>query len=178
MGQAEPAARAARGGRRGTAFHVATCFGLGDRLPAPGTTAGSFPASLLWWLAITVVVSPQLRHAITVVGLAVFVVAGLWAAEVEERRRSRTDPGPVVIDEVAGQWLTYLLALPWLDLAGLRQQAVVVAAGFVLFRIFDVVKPWPVRRLERLGGGVGIMVDDLAAGLYAGVVLAVLSNWL
>jgi len=61
---------------------------------------------------------------------------------------------------------------------GTREQATVVAAGFVLFRVFDIVKPWPVRRLERLHGGLGIMADDLAAGLYAGAALAVASRWL
>jgi phosphatidylglycerophosphatase A len=157
---------------------IATSWGLGDRLPAPGTTAGSLPAALAWWLVAGCSTPTWLLHVATVAGTVLSTTVGLWAADVEASRRERSDPGPVVIDEVAGQWLTYLVALPVLPLDSLRQQAMVVAAGFLLFRVFDVVKPWPVRRLERLPGGAGIMADDLGAALYAGLALAVVARWL
>ena len=77
----------------------------------------------------------------------------------------------MVIDEVAGQWLTFLIALWRFPASSPRGVLLFVVAGFVSFRIFDIVKPWPVRQLESLSGGLGIMVDDLAAGVWAGLVL-------
>lgn len=150
---------------------VATVGGLGDRLPAPGTTAGSLPAALVWWaLAVALPARPALAAA-TAAAVVIATAAGVWAADREAGRRGVSDPGPVVVDEVAGQWLTYLVALPW----ALRDGRVLatVAAGFLAFRLFDVAKPWPVRRLERLPGGVGIVADDLAAGVLAGAAVAI-----
>jgi phosphatidylglycerophosphatase A len=160
------------------AWGIATHCGLGELLPAPGTFAGSLPAALLWWLMVACIPSPLARHLGTVVGVVVILLAGLWASDREGRRRNQPDPGAVVIDETAGQWLTFLVALPFVALEHPLSQAAVVAAGFVLFRLFDVLKPWPVRPLERLDGGVGIMADDLAAGLLAGIVLALVTPWL
>ncbi len=151
-------------------YLVATTCGLGDRLPAPGTTAGSLPA-ILAWLAVQRAVSPAALLAVTLAMTAAAALVGVWSAGAEARRRGREDPGPVVIDEVAGQWLTCAVALPWAGLASPRQVLHFAAAAFVLFRVFDVLKPWPVRRLERYPGGWGIMADDLAAGLEAGLVL-------
>jgi phosphatidylglycerophosphatase A len=152
---------------------IATVGGLGDLLPAPGTTAGSLPALVVWWLfGITLGSSWQLI-AITVALAVAAAVAGTWAADVEARRRGRLDPGPVVIDEVAGQWLSYAVAQPFVTLGGLHGLSLFAGLGFVLFRVLDVVKPWPVRPLERLPGGVGIMADDIAAGAIAGVLLAI-----
>jgi phosphatidylglycerophosphatase A len=159
------------------AFLLATVAGLGDRLPAPGTLAGSLPAAALWWSLVALVRPAALRLSGTTVGLVVAIVAGIWAAGEEAQRRGVSDPGPVVVDEVAGQWLTYLVALPFLHLDGLRGQAMVVGAGFFLFRCFDVLKPWPASALERLPGGLGIMADDLAAGVMAGALLALLGHW-
>ena len=92
----------------------------------------------------------------------------VWAATGAERFFAKTDPGQVVVDEVAGQLLAFV-ALPdaswkWL------------AAGFVLFRAFDILKPFPARRAERLPGGWGIMTDDVAAGAYSAVFLLVLGQ--
>jgi phosphatidylglycerophosphatase A len=152
---------------------IATVGGLGDLLPAPGTTAGSAPAAAVWWLlGVALGTSWKLTAATAAMAIAAAVV-GIWASEVEARRRGRGDPGPVVIDEVAGQWLCFAVALPVSTVTGSRDLVLFVAAGFVLFRVFDVVKPWPVRRLERLPGGVGIVADDLAAGGLAGILLAV-----
>jgi phosphatidylglycerophosphatase A len=103
----------------------------------------------------------------TAVALVVSTAAGLWASEIEAKRRGASDPGPIVIDEVAGQWLTYLVALPFLPVLASRHLAIFAAAGFLLFRLFDVVKPWPIRACEKLPGGIGIVADDLAAGYFA-----------
>jgi phosphatidylglycerophosphatase A len=78
-----------------------------------------------------------------------------------------------VVDEVAGQWLTYLVALPFVPLQSSIHLAVFAFAGFLLFRFFDIVKPWPIRTLEQLPGGIGIIADDLLAGYFAAAVLAI-----
>ncbi len=102
-------------------------------------------------------------------GLVVFFVvvmlAGTWAAHQAERVLGVKDPGAIVIDEVAGMTLSVLafpLTLP------------ILATGFVLFRLFDVTKPFPARASQRAPGGLGVMVDDLIAGLYAAIALALL----
>ena len=150
-----------------TARIIATVGGLGDVLPAPGTTAGSLPAAILWWGACQVATTNTTRIIVTAVALVIAAGAGLWASEVEARRRQEGDPRPIVIDEVAGQWLTYLVAIPLLPFLSGIQLAIFTVAGFLLFRFFDVVKPWPVRELEKFPGGVGIIADDLAAGYLA-----------
>ncbi len=94
---------------------------------------------------------------------AALLVIGAWAATLAEAELGTTDPGPVVIDEVMGMWVT-LIAVPFTWPAAL--------AGFLLFRVFDIVKPPPARQLERMHGGWGIMLDDLAAGVFAWAVLA------
>ena len=89
-------------------------------------------------------------------------ITGVWAASVAAAHFSRSDPSQVVIDEVAGQLLTYLgLGLNWSG----------VLAGFLLFRALDIIKPWPARRLEHLHGGTGIMADDLMVAVYANLIL-------
>ena len=111
----------------------------------------------------------------TVLALIVTLLTwvGIWAASRSEKVLGRKDPGIVVIDEVAGQMLTFLLipipASPWM-----------IVTGFLLFRAFDIVKPYPARKLESLHGGLGIMLDDLVAGVYAALVLmlAVSILWL
>jgi phosphatidylglycerophosphatase A len=157
---------------------VATVGGLGDRLPAPGTTAGSFPATVVWWLLAATLGDSWRLLAVTAGLTTAAIASGIWAADVEARRRGREDPGPVVIDEVAGQWLCLAVGLPLASIDGRAALALFGAAGFFLFRAFDVVKPWPVRRLERLPGGIGIVADDLAAGALAGILLAVAWRWL
>jgi phosphatidylglycerophosphatase A len=103
------------------------------------------------------------------VAIALVSVLGMWAASRTERVLQIKDPGRVVIDEVAGQ-LIALLAVP-LVIDGLW--VVWILLAFLLFRFFDIVKPYPARRLESLPGGLGIMADDLIAGVYALLVLAV-----
>jgi phosphatidylglycerophosphatase A len=152
---------------------VATFGGLGDRLPAPGTTVGSLPPALLWLGLCAALPTNQTRIAATAFGLVVFTVVGIWSSEIEAERRGSSDPRPIVIDEAAGQWLTFLVALPFLPLLTTTQLAIFTAAGFLLFRFFDVVKVWPIKAFEKLPGGIGIVADDLAAGYFAAACLAI-----
>jgi phosphatidylglycerophosphatase A len=155
------------------AYNIATVLGLGDRLPAPGTTAGSLPAIVGWWIAMVMLPDRPARLTATLTGFAVVFVVGVWVSALEARRRGADDPGPVVIDEVAGQWLTVVPALVLIEAPTPGQLGLAAAAGFLLFRVFDVAKPWPVRRFEAVPGGLGIMVDDVAAAVLAAVPLAV-----
>ena len=152
---------------------IATFGGLGDRLPAPGTTVGSLPPALLWLGLCAAFPSEKARIVITAVGLIVLAVIGIWASEIEAERRGETDPRPIVVDEAAGQWLTYLVALPFLSELTTIQLTVFAAAGFLLFRFFDVVKVWPIKAFEKLPGGIGVVADDLAAGYLAAACLAI-----
>jgi phosphatidylglycerophosphatase A len=101
--------------------------------------------------------------------LAIFVVSiiGTLAATRAEKLLGKKDPGAVVIDEVAGQLVTFLFV-------PLYAPRVALLVGFVAFRLFDIWKPYPIRRLENLGGGLGIMADDLLAGFYAAAVMSLL----
>jgi len=134
---------------------VATGLGSGYSPVAPGT-AGSLVGLLLFlplagralWIQLAAVV------AVTILGV---LAGGRLATTLGAK-----DPGVVVVDEVAGQWITFL-ALP--------MTPVIAVAGFLLFRVMDIVKPWPARALERLPGGLGIMADDVAAGIYAHLLL-------
>jgi phosphatidylglycerophosphatase A len=132
-------------------------FGVGYIPFAPGTF-GSAAGLLVWWLL------PASAFAQTVAIVVTFVV-GSWSGTVAERYFGRTDPRHVVIDEVMGMLITLLL-IP----VGWRG----AAAGFLLFRLFDVVKPWPSNRLEKLHGGVGVMADDGMAAIYANLALRAL----
>jgi phosphatidylglycerophosphatase A len=160
-------------GNQPLARAVATFGGLGDRLPAPGTTVGSLPPALLWLGLCAVLPTNPLRVALTAVGLVVFAVVGIWSSEIEAERRREGDPRPIVVDEAAGQWLTFLVALPFLPVLTTTQLAVFAAAGFLLFRFFDVVKVWPIKVFEKFPGGIGIVADDLAAGYFAAACLII-----
>jgi phosphatidylglycerophosphatase A len=100
--------------------------------------------------------------------ILVVMFAGTWAATRAEKLLGKKDPGAVVVDEVVGQLITFLF-VPWLTTWRWP-----VVAGFVAFRVFDIWKPYPVRRLEGLGGGLGIMADDMLAGFYAATVMSLL----
>jgi phosphatidylglycerophosphatase A len=141
------------------AIPIATWFGCGASPFAPGT-AGSLgaliPAYLLvryggWhapWFAVLA---------------AFFLIPGIWAADWVAEGAKHEDPGMVVIDEVLGQWITLAGALAFNWKSWL--------AAFLLFRLFDIWKPFPIRRLESLPGGVGIVADDVLAGIYGALVL-------
>lgn len=141
-------------------------LGLGSGLSpwAPGT-AGSLVALLLWWPLSLALPALSLQVVAWLALLPLCVLGADWAAT----RMARKDPGCIVSDEWAGQWLALLVVPldPWWWLA-----------AFVLFRVFDIGKPWPMRALERLPGGVGIVADDVAAGVYAAAVLLVGRWWL
>jgi phosphatidylglycerophosphatase A len=147
---------------------IATFFGVGFIKPGPGTW-GSVAAVLLWaafaWLAHP---SPRVLFVALLIGVFLTLIFGIPAASVVERESGGHDPQCVVIDEVAGQWITLLLCP-----ADWRHGLIALA----LFRLFDIVKPFPVRRLERLPGGWGIVFDDVAAGLYAFCIACLLRIW-
>ena len=130
--------------------------GVGYAPIAPGTAASAVTAMILWLLAW-----PPL--ALTALLLVVLVV-GTWASGVAEAALGTKDPGAIVVDEVAGMTIS-VLTVPLTP--------VVLVVGFVLFRIFDVVKPFPAGVSQRLGGGIGVMIDDVIAGLYALALLLV-----
>ena len=140
------------------AWAVATFFGAGLGKPGPGTW-GSVAAVLLW-LAVAVSLHPasQTLFLILLAGIALSLILGVPAATIVARESGRKDPQFVVIDEVAGQWIALLFAP-----AGWRY----AIAALVLFRLFDITKPFPARQLESLPEGWGIVFDDVAAGLYA-----------
>jgi phosphatidylglycerophosphatase A len=141
---------------------VATGLGSGFSPVAPGT-AGSLVGLVLFWPMREA--SPPVQVAAILVGF----VVGVYASTIVARNLGRKDPGLVVWDEVVGMWTTLAL-LPFTPFTAL--------AGFLLFRVMDVVKPWPARQLEDLPDGWGIMADDLFAGIYAHLALrAVLLVW-
>jgi phosphatidylglycerophosphatase A len=140
------------------AWALGTFFGAGFLKPGPGTY-GSIAAVLLWYSAAHALNPSPIALAIgTVVAAVVVTLIGIPAATIVARESGREDPGHVVIDEVAGQ-LIALIAIPadW-------KHAVL---SLLLFRAFDILKPPPIRQLERLPEGAGIMLDDVAAGLLA-----------
>lgn len=103
---------------------------------------------------------------LVIIGLSLI---GIWAASRAERLFGRKDPGAVVIDEVVGQLITYAMVPHFIGPIG-------IVLGFVLFRAFDIIKPYPIRKLEKLPSGLGIVVDDIGAGFYAGTALAITST--
>jgi len=137
---------------------LATGFGIGHAPVAPGTV-GSVPGALL---------SLGLATAggawASLAGFAVVTAIGFWVSGHAALRFGARDPRPIVVDEIAGQMLSLLLVPP---------TTATIVLGFFLFRIFDVWKPYPARRLESLPGAWGIMADDLAAGVYANLALQV-----
>jgi phosphatidylglycerophosphatase A len=150
------------------AWTLATWFGAGLLKPGPGTY-GSIAAVLLWYIAAHLLhpAAATLAIATAIAALAATLI-GIPAATIVARESGREDPGFVVIDEVAGQWIALIALRPdW-------QHAVL---ALILFRLFDIWKPWPIRRLEALPEGTGIMLDDVAAGLLALAVALAISHW-
>jgi phosphatidylglycerophosphatase A len=144
----------ANGGRPVFALAIATVFGAGYAPVAPGTF-GSAAGLIVWWLL-------PASHTVQAAAIAVMFAAGSWAGSVAERYFGRSDPGQVVIDEVMGMLITlFMNPVGWAGALG----------AFFLFRIFDVIKPYPANRLEKLHGGVGVMADDAMAAVYANLVL-------
>jgi phosphatidylglycerophosphatase A len=136
------------------ALSIATALGIGYFPFAPGTI-GSLGGLLLW------AVLPQ-NPAVTGAAILAICALGAWAAGAAERHFGGIDPGPVVIDEVMGMLVTlFMIPAGWPG----------ALAGFLLFRAFDVIKPWPANRLEHLPGGIGVMADDFMAAVYSNLAL-------
>jgi phosphatidylglycerophosphatase A len=139
------------------ALAVATVGGVGYAPFAPGTF-GSAAGLVVWWL-----LGPS--ALVQAMAIAAIFGAGVWSAGVCERHCGRTDPGHVVIDEVAGMLITlFLIPVGWAGVLG----------AFLLFRLADVIKPYPANRFESLHGGLGVMADDCMAGAYANLALRIL----
>jgi phosphatidylglycerophosphatase A len=135
---------------------VATWFGAGYLPKAPGTW-GSLAALPFSW-----VIMQQFGMAVLIGAAAVLFFVGIWAANGYMAETGTHDPGPVVVDEVVGQWLV---------LSILPLELIWYLLGFAVFRLFDIVKPWPIKWLDRrVEGGFGVMIDDVGAAVY-GVIL-------
>jgi phosphatidylglycerophosphatase A len=159
------------------AFAIATALGLGYLPKAPGTFGSlggvAIYALIQYYFPINMLPGkyPGLAERalwLTWTALPISIVlalAGVWAASRAAEFSGKKDPQFVVIDEVSGQHITYMLSLTFLDWKYL-------VLGFILFRVFDIWKPFPARQAESLPGGLGIMADDWIAGMYAALVLA------
>ena len=155
--------------RTAWAWTIATFFGAGLGKPGPGTW-GSIAAVFLWG-AVAWLFHPTPNGLLLVVftGIILSIASGIPAASIAARESGRHDPQFVVIDEVAGQWIA-LIGSP----ADFRHGII----ALILFRLFDITKPFPARQLERLPEGWGIVFDDVAAGLYALGVASLLRLWI
>jgi phosphatidylglycerophosphatase A len=142
---------------------IATFFGIGRMRPGPGSWGSA--ATVILWIAVAYSLPPSLRTPLAIVLALLVTLIGIPAATQVARASAVKDPQFIVIDEVAGQ-LIALIAVPlsWKTFL----------AAFILFRAFDIVKPPPVRQLERLPEGTGIVLDDVAAGIYALAVMQLL----
>ena len=150
------------------AWALGTFFGAGYLRPGPGTY-GSIAALLLWYATAHIFHPSALTLAVatTLAAIAITLI-GIRASTIVAREAQRKDPGFVVIDEVAGQLVALILIRPdWKH----------AALALLLFRLFDIFKPWPIRKLEALPEGTGIMLDDIAAGLFALLVGAVATRF-
>lgn len=148
------------------AWLTGTFFGVGTLRPGPGTY-GSL-ATVLLWAAIAHYTPAVFRLPLNIALAALVVLVGIPAATQVARATGRKDPQIVVIDEVAGQLITLFGApLGWKAFL----------AGLILFRAFDMTKPWPVRNLEKLPEGTGIVMDDVAAGVYGLIIMQLLLHF-
>lgn len=151
---------------------LATFFGVGFMRPAPGTWGSA--AGLLLWLAAAHWLHPSPLHLAlgTAIAALIVLLVGIPASSIVAREAATEDPQFVVLDEVAGQWVALIAATvrPWEWLL-----------AFLLFRVFDILKPSPAREFDRMHSGFGIMMDDIAAGVYALAILFLarhfLTNW-
>lgn len=138
---------------------IATCGYLGYVPVAPGTFGSA--AGLLIYAAVRWSGSPALELAV----IALLFAVGVWSSNAAEKHLGGIDPAPIILDEVVGMLIT--LALIPVNITG-------AIVGFLLFRLFDVIKPWPANRLEALHGGLGVMADDAMAAVYGNVAMRLL----
>jgi phosphatidylglycerophosphatase A len=158
-----------RGPKTIWAWAIGTFFGAGFLRPGPGTY-GSVCAVLLWYFVAKFLPATSVHLALATTIAAVLVtLLGIPASTIVAREAHREDPGFVVIDEVAGQLIALIFMRPdWKH----------AALALVLFRLFDIFKPWPIRKLEALPEGTGIMLDDVAAGILALISGAAIAHFL
>jgi phosphatidylglycerophosphatase A len=149
------------------AWAVGTLVGVGFWRPGSGTWASAITAAA-WWAFAHYLIPVRLQWIGATVLVWAVLIIGIPAAGIVARESEQEDPSHVVIDEVAGQ-LIALLGVP------LRWQSVILS--FILFRVFDILKPPPLRRLEKIEGGAGIVLDDVGAGLYALAIVQALVYW-
>ena len=144
---------------------IATCFYCGYFPFAPGTVGSAAAIVIAWLLVHFGGFGPR---EILILGI-VFIVPSIWAADVVARETGASDPGIVVADEVVGQWITLggAVHLNWKSWF----------AAFLLFRLLDIWKPPPARQFDRMHGGAGIVLDDVAAGIYGALVLFAAGVW-
>lgn len=145
---------------------IATGFGSGYSPVAPGT-AGALLATFLW-LAFSYLVPFQYMWILTALLIVIFTIAGIRAADAVEPVWGE-DPSKVVVDEMVGVWIP-LLAVP-------EGNGWYVLAAFILFRLFDIFKPFGIRKMENLKGGLGVMMDDILSGIYS-LILIIGARWL
>ena len=142
---------------------IATCFKVGYLPLAPGTW-GSVFAILLWWVLLK-----DLNTYIFGVVIIIFLLIGIVVSNIIIDQSGDHDPSHIIIDELVGQWLALFL---------LPDGFFNIAISFILFRFFDIIKPWPIRLIEKLPKGLGVMSDDLTAGLITLVLIQVINIYL
>jgi phosphatidylglycerophosphatase A len=156
---------------------LTSCFGLGWMPVAPGSW-GSLPPAIAFGLVYYYDGSVLLAFLLM---LALFIAGSIVCLKFTDAAVAATgkaDPNEVVTDEIAGQALTFMI-LPFVINAGLTNSQIVTICGlgFFLFRLFDTIKPWPSYRFEELHGGLGILADDIMAGIYAGIGLLIAAKF-
>jgi phosphatidylglycerophosphatase A len=152
---------------------LATGLGVGF-IPFASGTFGSFLGVAIFYALISAFkFKPDALLNSVLAASAVTAATGIWAAARAEKVFKQEDAGQIVIDEVCGQLISFALVAPYLVKIG-SQWRWTLLVGFALFRLFDIFKPYPLRQMERLGAGLGVMADDVLAGIYAAVVLSLI----
>lgn len=151
---------------------LTSCFGLGFLPIAPGTW-GSLPSTVVFMVLAGLVDIPWITFMVMTILAIDFSLWCVLFSDDAIKVNNKKDPGEVVADEAAGQAVTFLFVC---FAAG--NFCLVGVLGFLLFRIFDIIKPWPCKRLEKLPGGVGILMDDIMAGIYAGILLLIIMQFI
>ena len=154
------------------ALFIATGFGFGFIPFGPGT-CGSLVGLLIAYGLISVFSLDVilLQNSLIIVSV-VLIVLGIWSGTRAEKIFEQKDAGQIVIDEVCGQVISFIFIAPYLLRTGPQWRWWMIA-GFVLFRVFDIFKPYPLKDLQHFAGGLGVMMDDVIAGIYAAVILSV-----
>ena len=155
-------------------FHVviATGFGTGFSPFAPGTV-GAILATLMWY-ALSIFLSSSFLLYATILLILLFTVLGIWSANALEPVWGK-DPSRIVVDEMVGVWIALLAVIPFQASEQLQWYYILIA--FTLFRLFDIFKPLGIKKMEDMKGGVGVMMDDILAGIYS-CILILITRWL